>query len=211
MAPYVSPSMQGAQTAPYDGAMLRLAVSAAIIDDKLACDSRFGVALGEGDGVDERPALGETDGLRITDRDGEEDGDRETVALAVEDTGEDDGDAVGVMELESERKTELILGCGACAGVSRPVHGVHDGGRRSRSTRPSAPGRPAPPPAFRGVCVSEPVIASISNGQRSADGFELPPPLMGAPQQLLVLPMPPHQPPPPPLAPQRCKPDKHMP
>ena len=91
-----------------------------------------------------------------------------------------------------------------------PMHGIQSAGRSSRSTRPSAPGNPAPPPALSGMYGSVPERASATRGHSSADGLELPPPPMNELQQPM-LPLPPHQPPPPPLTPQRGVPVVHPP
>ena len=92
-APYVSPRAQGAQTRPYDGAILRSVVSAASIAVRLDCDKRLGVALGDGDGDAERPTLGDAVRLSVIDRVREGDGDVDTVGV-----GNIDGDSEGVGE-----------------------------------------------------------------------------------------------------------------
>jgi len=132
----------------------------------------LGVALADGDGDADSPALGDTVRLRAFDRVGEGDGDRDTVRVG-------DTDAEGVDEglgvFEPEKKMADASGCGACAELSA-WHGVQLAGRTSISTRPSAPGWPAPLPAFSGDSASVPVTASADCGQSSAEGFELPPP-----------------------------------
>ena len=171
-APYVSPSVHGAHAWPYVGAMPRSEVSAASIAARVDCDRRLGVALTDGDGDVDRPALGDTERLRAVDRVGDGDGDRDTERVG-------DMDAEGVIDwlgvFEPEKKIAVTLGCGACAELSA-WHGVQLAGRTSISTRPSAPGWPAPLPAFSGENASVPVTASAVCGQSSADGLELPPP-----------------------------------
>ena len=94
--------------------------------------------------------------------------------------------AVGVMVIVAvglaviDRMTALALGCGSWSGAIMAAHGVQFAGSSSRSTRPSLPGSPAPPPALSGMYDSVPEATSATKGQSSADGLELPPPLIGS-------------------------------